>query len=129
MNLIKRYLANAMSRGVQPSEGNEVKTATIGKNELVASNDHNLQELQPDDLETPRQSAMARGVPPKEIEHVLSVQNLPEQVRPSPQAADQLPPVKKLVFLAEKTYTGIEPQAIPPLEMSLTNMSRQRNWS
>ena len=105
MNLIKRYLANAMARGVQPSEGNQVRTTQISKSELVASNNHNLQELQPDDFETPKQSFMARGVPPEEKEHVLSVKELPEQVRPSPQAADQLPPVKKLVFLAEKTYT------------------------
>ena len=49
-----------------------------------------------------------------------SAELLLEHVSPSPQEADQLPPVKRLVFLAEKTYTGIEPQVIPPLAKSLT---------
>ena len=91
-------MADAMARGVQHSQGNEVKSKQFSSSELVVSNNHNLQELQPDDFETPKQSFMARGVPPEEKEHVLSVKKLPEQVRPSPQAADQLPPVKKLVF-------------------------------
>ena len=92
-----------MARGVQPLEEREVQTKQTDKSELVVSNDHSPQELRRDDFETPRQSVMARGVPLKDSERTLSVKKLLEQVTRSPQAADQLPPVKKLVFLAEKT--------------------------
>ena len=87
-----------MARGVQPLAYSEVQIKQVNISELVASNTNNLQELQLDDPRTPRQSAMARGVPPKQREHALSVEKLPEQVRLSPQKAYQLPPVKKLVF-------------------------------
>ena len=70
-------MADAMARGVQPSEGNEVKTKQIDRSELISSNNHNLQELQLDDLGTPRQSAMARGVPSKESDHALSIKKQP----------------------------------------------------
>ena len=51
-----------------------------------------------------------------------------KHVSPSPQAADQLPPVKRLVFLAEITYTGIEPQVIAPLKTTLATMSHASTW-
>ena len=45
------------------------------------------------------------------------------------QVADQLPPVKKLVFIAEKTYQSIEPEVIPPLETTLARMTHNPIWS
>ena len=84
---------------------------------------------------------MARGVPPQvhqrsstEDDYLEEHTNSPpiqqplRHVTPSPQAADQLPPVKIIVFYAEKTYTGIEPQVIPPLEHTLANMSHTQTW-
>ena len=39
-----------------------------------------------------------------------------------------MPPVKILFFLTAKTYTGIEPQVIPPLETTRAKMSRASIW-
>ena len=41
---------------------------------------------------------------------------------------EQLPPIKKVVFQAEKTYTGIAPEPIPPLETTLARMSNESIW-
>ena len=61
-------------------------------------------------------NAMARGDKPDNIDKQIA------NVRPS-SLTDQLPPVKKIVFLAEKTYTAITPQAIPPIETTMARMS------
>ncbi|MEO1413587.1 MAG: hypothetical protein AAFW73_27190, partial [Bacteroidota bacterium] len=42
------------------------------------------------------------------------------------QSRSQLPPVKKIVLIAERTYTGIDPPKIPPAETILTSMARTR---
>ena len=103
-----------MARGVAPPVPNEKATQQIENTQV--------QQVHHEKVEITEQEIMARGAAPPCNNKQL------EQVRPSPQAADQLPPVKRIVFLAEKTYTGIEPQMIPPLETTLANMSRTETW-
>ena len=84
---------------------------------------------------------MAQEVPLEEHQKPRFLENSPEDgarnssaemplehVSPSPQAADQLPPVKRLVLLAEQTYNGIEQQLIPPLDTTLAKMSHASTW-
>ena len=39
---------------------------------------------------------------------------------------NQLPPIKRVVFSAEKTFSSIDPRKIPPLEVILDHMSSSK---
>ena len=58
---------------------------------------------------------MARGETLMENSRILAIQS-----------RNQLPPVKRIVFTAELTYTGIDPPKIPPAEVILVNMAKTK---
>ena len=65
--------------------------------------------------EKPGTRDMARGEKLVESNRILAIQS-----------RNQLPPVKKIVFTAERTYTGIDPPKIPPAETILANMAKTK---